>query len=71
MNKKTYKALWKAEESHAFQGWDFSYLDGRWELSDPPWDYRALVLSLLGPHERLLDAPAGANSCSRSITRTR
>ncbi|TCL43256.1 class I SAM-dependent methyltransferase [Harryflintia acetispora] len=67
MNKKTYKALWKAEESHAFQGWDFSYLDGRWELSDPPWDYRALVLSLLGPHERLLDMGTGGGEFLLSL----
>jgi SAM-dependent methyltransferase len=53
------KTLWKAEEACAFEGWDFSRLDGRWESLPLPWDYRAIVLSALKPHDRLLDMGTG------------
>ena len=32
-----------AEEAHAFKGWDFSYLKGRWENEKLPWNYNDFV----------------------------
>ena len=32
-----------AEEAHAFKGWDFSYLNGRWENEKLPWNYNDFV----------------------------
>jgi SAM-dependent methyltransferase len=50
---------WEAEESHAFQGWDFSHLDGRWDEPNPPWDYKAVVKSCLKDTDILLDMGTG------------
>lgn len=33
MEEKLKKYL-LSEESHSFKGWDFSYLDGRWESEE-------------------------------------
>lgn len=30
MKNDKLKQLWKMEEQHAFKGWDFSYINGRW-----------------------------------------
>ena len=30
---------WKAEAERPIVGWDFSYLDGRMLLEEPPWSY--------------------------------
>lgn len=59
MNGKALRAQWKMEESYAFEGWDFSHLDGRWRSEEPPWDYRQVVLSQLRAHDRLLDMGTG------------
>jgi len=50
---------WEAEENHAFQGWDFSHIDGRWDEPDPPWDYREIVKSYLNDTDILLDMGTG------------
>lgn len=42
---------WKAEKERPFGGWDFSYLDGKWEEEQPPWDYvddRAVAEAAVG-----------------------
>ena len=28
---------WKREQERPFSGWDFSYLDDKWEEEEPPW----------------------------------
>lgn len=53
------KARWQREERHAFSGWDFSYLDGRWRSEPLPWDYRAIALDMMKPTDRLLDMGTG------------
>lgn len=47
------------EEQKAFTGWDFSYLDGRWENEELPWNYRNIVLKYLKPEYKLLDMGTG------------
>ena len=59
MDRDRLKTLWKAEEARAFAGWDFSLIDGRWESAPLPWDYRALVLSVLKTDDWLLDMGTG------------
>lgn len=59
MDENELKAIWKAEEACAFEGWDFSRLDGRWQSAPLPWDYRAIVLSELKPEDWLLDMGTG------------
>ena len=49
----------KDEEQKSFSGWDFSYLDGRWENEELPWNYRNIVLSYLKHENKLLDMGTG------------
>lgn len=51
--------MWRFEEEFPFGGWDFSHLDGRWELEALPWDYDEIVRSVLRPTDRLLDIETG------------
>ena len=50
---------WEADEAFAFEGWDFSHLNGRWESSEPPWDYKAIIKSYLKETDKLLDMGTG------------
>lgn len=53
------RSIWLREESHAFTGWDFSHLDGRWQSEELPWDYPAIVRGLMQPTDRMLDMDTG------------
>ena len=46
MKEETIKYL-LSEEAHAFKGWDFSYLKGRWENEKLPCNYNILFVSIL------------------------
>ncbi len=46
-------------EAASFAGWDFSWLEGRWIDSLPPWDYRQRVLAALPDAFALLDMGTG------------
>ena len=50
---------WETEEVFAFEGWDFSHLEGRWEGSELPWDYIAIVKTYLKDSDKLLDMGTG------------
>lgn len=67
MDREALRAAWQAEEERAFQGWDFSYLDGRTVEETLPWDYRELVLSHLKPQHRLLDMGTGGGEFLLSL----
>lgn len=58
---------WKIEENFAFQGWDFSHIDGRWDCPNPPWDYRSVVKSYLKDTDTLLDMGTGGGEVLLSI----
>jgi len=58
---------WEAEEKHAFQGWDFSHIDGRWDEPNPPWDYISIVKSYLKETDTLLDMGTGGGEVLLSI----
>ncbi|MFH1142834.1 MAG: class I SAM-dependent methyltransferase [Candidatus Uhrbacteria bacterium] len=38
---------WKRETQAPFQGWDFSYLEGRWQEDQPDFKYKEQVADLL------------------------
>ncbi|GKX29642.1 methyltransferase [Vallitalea longa] len=59
MNSLELKCYWKSEEAHSFQGWDFSYIKGRWDCEELPWDYGSIVLTYLKDTYRLLDMGTG------------
>lgn len=50
---------WLQEEQRPFSGWDFSYLDGKWEQEQPPWSYVDQVRALLPGARALLDLGTG------------
>lgn len=59
MKEETLKHIWKQEASKTIEGWDFSYLDGRWEMEPLPWNYEAIVNAHLKQTDRLLDMGTG------------
>ena len=54
-------------EAASFSGWDFSWLDGRWIDSSPPWDYRQRVLAALPGVQSLLDMGTGGGEMLASL----
>lgn len=67
MNREELKQICLEGESHAFSGWDFSYLDGRYVVESLPWDYREKVLDFLKPDTRLLDMGTGGGEFLLSL----
>jgi len=59
--------LWEEEENHAFEGWDFSYINERWDEPNPPWDYVSVVRSYLKDSDILLDMGTGGGEVLLSI----
>ena len=67
MNYEKLKEQWVKEENAAFQGWDFSRLDGRWDCPEPPWNYQSIVKSYLKDDDMLLDMGTGGGEVLLSI----
>lgn len=61
MNIEELKNIWKKEENAAhIKGWDFSHIDGRYEVEqDLPWDYEMIVRHYLTKDTELLDYDTG------------
>ena len=67
MNYEKLKNIWMAEEQHAFQGWDFSHLQSRWQGEPLPWDYKVIIMEHLRPTARLLDMGTGGGEFLLSL----
>lgn len=67
MNRNELIKQWEAEENFAFQGWDFSHIDNRWDCPNPPWDYQSIVKSHLKDTDILLDMGTGGGEVLLSI----
>lgn len=67
MNKKELKDYWKKEEAQAFKGWDFSYLEGRWEDEALSWNYKEAVQAYLRDTDTLLDMGTGGGEFLLSL----
>lgn len=69
MTNEELKAIWKAEEDCAFiKGWDFSHIHGRYEEEDNlPWDYEAIIRSVLTDEMELLDYDTGGGEFLLSL----
>lgn len=50
---------WKKEYEAPFSGWDFSYLNNRWIVENPPWDYIEMAKELAQKSKTLLDMDTG------------
>ncbi|MBE2220098.1 MAG: class I SAM-dependent methyltransferase [Anaerolineae bacterium] len=51
--------FWRHEEQAIFEGWDFSYLDGRMLEELPPWSYEQLATGLMADAVNMLDMGTG------------
>ncbi len=51
-----------------FSGWDFSYLKGRWQEKDPPWNYRQLVQQRIPTVQSMLDMGTGGGEFLSSLS---
>lgn len=61
------KNLWKKDEEMSFQGWDFSYLENRWEDENLPWDYKYILKKYLKSNYQLLDMGTGGGEFLLSL----
>lgn len=59
MNQDLLIKKWLQEEEQTFKGWDFSYLDNRWQGEALPWSYGERVKAALKNEYRLLDLGTG------------
>ncbi|AQR96398.1 class I SAM-dependent methyltransferase [Clostridium saccharoperbutylacetonicum] len=67
MNYSKLKELWEKEEKKAFEGWDFSYIENRWEFEELPWDYKEILSEFLNPGYKLLDMGTGGGEFLLSL----
>jgi SAM-dependent methyltransferase len=58
---------WYKDEEKSFQGWDFSYLKGRWKEEKLPWSYDKIVRSYLKPEHKILDMGTGGGEYLLSL----
>lgn len=61
------KEFLKEEEKNTFKGWNFSYLENRWEEEDLPWNYKDIVKKYLNPDYKLLDMGTGGGEFLLSL----
>jgi SAM-dependent methyltransferase len=61
------KKLWKSDEEMSFKGWDFSYLNNRWEDEELPWNYKYIINNYLKPNYKLLDMGTGGGEFLLSL----
>ena len=61
LNENELREIWKHEEEIAhIKGWDFSYLDGRYdEENDLPWDYAELIHQYVTDDMKIMDYDTG------------
>lgn len=59
MERDALISFWKEEAQAPFQGWDFSYVHGRFSETPLPWDYLALARELLTRAQNVLDVGTG------------
>lgn len=64
---ESFDTLIKAAEEAHFSGWDFSYLNNRWQENEPPWNYRVMVEGLIHTSHSLLDMGTGGGEFLASL----
>ena len=67
MNYNELKEVWKKEEQSIFKGWDFSYLENRWDDEELPWNYEEILKKYLRPNYKLLDMGTGGGEFLLSL----
>ena len=59
LNRDETLETWKREEQQPFEGWDFSYLDGRMIHDQIPWSYSSKAAELLRQSSSVIDLDTG------------
>ena len=68
MDPEKLREIWKREEACAhILGWDFSHIHGRYDEEEPPWDYAAIIHSVLRDDMKLLDYDTGGGEFLLSL----
>lgn len=69
MKKENLIKNWLKEEAAAhIKGWDFSHIQGRYEVEDDlPWDYESIVRQALKPDAYILDIDTGGGEFLLSL----
>lgn len=68
MQREELKKIWKSEEKKAhITGWDFSYINGRYEEEDLPWNYEEIVRIFLNADMNVLDYDTGGGEFLLSL----
>lgn len=67
MNCYKLKKLWKKDEEMSFKGWNFAYLNDRWEDEELPWSYENILRKYLNPEYTLLDMGTGGGEFLLSL----
>ena len=68
MNQDHLIQSWLHEEEIAhIHGWDFSHIDGKYEESPLPWNYREIIRKYLRPDLRILDMDTGGGEFLLSL----
>ena len=55
---------WIRAAAAPFEGWDFSFLAGRFVENEPPWDYLALAREAVAGASDILDVATGGGAAS-------
>ncbi len=58
---------WKRDEKALFEGWDFSYLKGRYNEGNPNWDYKSTAKKLIKKSNSILDMATGGGEAFSEI----
>lgn len=67
MDYSKLKELWQKEGKNAFEGWDFSHLENRWEEESLPWSYKNILKKYLNSDYKLLDMGTGGGEFLLSL----
>ena len=59
IRENTLKEIWKEEEKNAIKASGFSYIDGKWDADELPWNYRDVLGKYLKKTDMLLDLDTG------------
>lgn len=58
---------WKNDEKAPFKGWDFSYLNGRYNETNPNWNYKSIAKRLVKKSNSVLDMATGGGEAFLEI----
>ncbi|CAM4374905.1 class I SAM-dependent methyltransferase [Paenibacillus tarimensis] len=62
-----YKKLWMIEEERIFEGWNFSFFEGRVDEDPLHWDYRDIVKRSISSDKTILDMGTGGGEFLLSL----